>query len=304
MKIPLQKIALLLLSGILTIIACKKENGHTGKATTGTKDTAFLLTSIHRNGITLDSLVYDTTTLLLKTIVSPTIDGTGIYSILEFSYNNNNQVQRIDHYNADGQEYQTDSLSWNKEGFAVFTSTPGAAFTDSTQYTLNTDGQATSVGNKDTLMYQLNGENTVAYSIAQLTGGNTTTFEHFTYYGIPDNYTTSHHKTVLTYDTGLNPFYNLYRNCPFLVDYWQPQLDYAFDAMNNPATATYIEQDYTSIYDTQNEVTDNTTFTYVYDSISHYPLQQSYSVSVNNQNGPHKEQYVIDFNYTTIVKQK
>ncbi|HEY0272832.1 MAG TPA: hypothetical protein VGC22_06575, partial [Chitinophaga sp.] len=275
MKTILRHTAILLATGVTMLAACKKEDGNnSGKPAAGAKDTAYVVTSIHRNGVILDSLVYDTNTLLLKTIISPTADGTSIFSRLEFTYNKDNKVQRIAHYNAEGQQYQTDSLSWNSNGFAVFTSLQGTPYADSTQYALNTDGQATQVGSKDTLVSQLDGEHTMVYSTVQLAAQNTATVENFTYYGTPQqSYTTSYHKTVLTYDTGLNPFFHLYRNCPFLVDYWQPQLDYAFDAMNNPATATYTEQSYASATDVHASSNDHTDFTYVYDSISHYPLQ-------------------------------
>lgn len=301
MKTMLRAIAPLL-AGFMLINACKKEDN--GKGGNTRQDTAYVLTSIHRNGVVMDSLVYDQNTLLLKTIISPTADGKSIYSRLEFIYNKDNKVQRIAHYNGDGQLYLADSLSWNSAGFAVYTAAPGVAFSDSTQYTLDTEGQPTQIGSKDTVTSQLYEAQMLNYSLLQLNNGNTVRVQTNSYQGNGSGYTTSSLETVLTYDTGLNPFYRLYRNCPLLVDYWQPQLDYAFDAQNNPATAAVTQDTYNAATDTRNSVIDNTDFTYVYDSISHYPLEQQYALKVTNENGPHTEQYVIQFNYITIVQHK
>lgn len=301
MKTTLRAIAPLL-AGFTLISACKKEDA--AKGGISRQDTSYVLTSIRRNEVIMDSLVYDPGTLLLKTIISPAADGKSIYSKLEFIYNKDNKVQRIVHYNGEGQLYLTDSLSWNSTGFAVYTAAPDVLFSDSTQYTLDTEGQPTQIGTKDTVTSQLYDARMLNYSLLQLNNGNTVRVQTNSYQSNATGYSTSSQEIAMTYDTGLNPFYRLYRNCPMLVDYWQPQLDYAFDAQYNPATATVTQNTFNTATNTRSSVSDNTSFTYVYDSTSHYPLEQQYALKVTNENGPHTEQYVIKFNYTTIVQHK
>ena len=297
--------ASLLTAGVFVLLslvpACKKDD--TSSKPNTQKDTAYILTSIHRNDIFLDSLVYDTATLLLQKILSPDA-GTGTYSRMEFTYNKDKKVTLVTSYNSTGDVIGSDSVAYNKVGFTVYHSYLQMPATDSTPYTINTDGQASLTGSKDTV--QNNGLNQMVYQAITLSAKNTTQSDIETYYSDGFNATSSSKKALLTYNTDSypNPFYALYRNYAPLTDYWLPQLDYAFDAVNNPASVSYTEA-FNSTDGTTDNSSSQTGFTYVYDSISHYPLQQSYKITESDGNGgTHDQQYTIYFNYKSVVTTK
>ncbi len=141
------------------------------------------------------------------------------------------------------------------------------------------------------------------YQALTYTGKNTTISDLETYYGDPLNFwTKSMKKLTVTYnnDTHPNPFYAITVNYPPIIDYWSGQPDYALPAANNPASALlHTEYHDTDVTDDQ-AADDQTDFLYAYDSISHYPLQQSYTVN----EGDHVQSYTLYFNYKTVITTK
>ena len=259
-------------------------------------DTVYVLTSIRKNNVLLDSMVYDTIKQRLQSIITPT-DTPGLSFSMSFVYNSDNKVIAVQHYNTQFVETIRDSVSYHNNGLAVTPIYGPGSYGDSTVYQLNADGQIVLIGSKDTVT--ADGSESLYYRELTLAAQNTLQNKEISYSSSVYGTSTYSYVSSPSYDTHPSPYYLLYRNYPALFSFWIAKLDFPLDGVNNPVTGNFTKN-----YNTMPTIQNNSAITYVYDSISHYPLQQSYTVQSYYYDEIRSSSYTINFGYLRYIVKK